>query len=71
MADIDQMATDYITSNGKILFKSYFVSKIVLTFCEKKNCSSDQEMFLKFEAEGLEFAKILRSLEQLILTVNG
>ena len=36
MADVDQMATDYITSNGKILFKSYFVSKIVLTFCEKK-----------------------------------
>jgi hypothetical protein len=26
---------------------------------------------LKFEAEGLEFSKILRSLEQLILTVNG
>ena len=31
-----------------------------------KNCSSDQEKLLKFEAEGREFAKILRSLEQFI-----
>ena len=28
-------------------------------------CSSDREKFLEFEAEGREFAKILRSLEQL------
>ena len=39
----------------------YFVTKIVLTYCEK----------LKFEAEGREFAKILRSLEQFIQTVKG
>ena len=32
------------------------------------NCSSDQEKLLKFEAEGQEFAKILRSLEQFIQT---
>ena len=44
----------------------YFVTKIVPTYCEKK-CSSDQEKNLKFEAEGREFAKILRSLE----TVKG
>ena len=31
-----------------------------------KNCSSDQEKCLKFEAEGREFAKNLRSLEQFI-----
>ena len=31
-----------------------------------KNCSSDWEKLLKFEAEGREFAKILRSLEQFI-----
>ena len=37
----------------------------------RKNCSSDRENFLKFEAEGQEFAKILRSLEQFILTVKG
>ena len=35
----------------------------------KKN-SSDREKLLKFEAEGREFAKILRSLEQFIQTVN-
>ena len=36
-----------------------------------KNCSSDREKPLKFEAEGREFAKILRSLEQFIQTVKG
>ena len=35
------------------------------------NCSSDQEKLLKFEAEGQEFAKYLRSLEQFIQTVKG
>ena len=44
----------------------YFVTKIVLTYCEKKNCSSDQDIFLKFQAEGQEFAKCLRSLVNLI-----
>jgi hypothetical protein len=37
----------------------------------RKNCSSDQETLLKFEAEGREFAKILRSLEQFVRTVKG
>ena len=37
----------------------------------RKNCSTDWEKFLKFEAEGREFAKILRSLEQFIQTVKG
>ena len=37
----------------------------------RKNCSSDRENFLKFEAEGREFAKNLRSLEQFIQTVKG
>ena len=37
----------------------------------RKNCSNDREKLLKFEAEGREFAKILRSLEQLIQTVKG
>ena len=32
----------------------------------RKKCSSDREKNLKFEAEGGEFAKLLRSLEQLI-----
>ena len=37
----------------------------------RKNCSSDRENFLKFETEGREFSKLLRSLEQFILTGKG
>ena len=37
----------------------------------RKNCSSDQVKLLKFEAEGGEFEKILRTLEQFIQTVKG
>ena len=37
----------------------------------RKNCSSDQEKLLKFEAEGREFATFLRSLKQFIQTVRG
>ena len=36
-----------------------------------KKCSSDQEKLLKFEAEGPEFAKFLRSQEQFIETVKS
>jgi hypothetical protein len=48
----------------------YFVSKIVLTFCEKKKCSTDRETLLRFEAVAKEFAKILRSRKQLFLKVK-
>ena len=37
----------------------------------RKNCSSDREKHLKLEAEGREFSKLLRSLEQFIQTVKG
>ena len=37
----------------------------------RKKCSPDREKLLKFEAEGQEFAKLLRSLEQFIQTVKG
>ena len=37
----------------------------------RKNCSSDREKSLKFESEGQEYAKILRSLEQFVPTVKG
>ena len=37
----------------------------------RKNCSGDRENFLKFKAEGQEFPKFLRSLEQFIQTVKG
>ena len=36
-----------------------------------QNCSSDRDNFLKFKAEGREFANILRSLEQFVQTVRG
>jgi hypothetical protein len=36
----------------------------------RKKCSSDFEKLLKFEAEGREFAKVLRSLEQFIQTAK-
>ena len=37
----------------------------------KKNCSSDREKLLKFEAEGVEFAKFLRSLEQFMEVISN
>jgi hypothetical protein len=43
--------------------------KLFLPFV-RKNCSTDREKLLK-EAEGREFAKLLRSLEQFIQTVKG
>ena len=40
-----------------------------MVFCYQ-NCSSDRKKLLKFEAEGQEFSKILRWLEQFIQTVK-
>ena len=37
----------------------------------RKHCFCDRENLLKFKAEGREFAKILRLLEQFIQTVKG
>ena len=37
---------------------------------KRKTCSSDREKLLMFEAEGREFAKFLRSLQQFIQTVG-
>ena len=36
----------------------------------RRNYSSDKEFFLKFEAEGEEFAKNFRSLEQFVQAVK-
>ena len=55
------------------------LNQVILVFCYQncsdllweKNCSNDGEKLLKFEAEGREFAKFLRSLEQLIQKVIG
>ena len=43
------------------LKKWYFVSKLFWPLWEQ-NCFSDRDKLLKFEAEGQEFAKVLRSL---------
>ena len=62
--------------DSKILFREhfsqqwYFLTKIVLTYCERK-LFCDREKLLKFEAESREFSKFLRSLEQFIQTVKG
>ena len=62
----------YITTTEQVKSnKWYFVTKIVLIYCEKIVLDSDREKLLKFEAEGREFAKFLRSLEQFIQTVKG
>ena len=37
----------------------------------RKECFNDREKLLKFEAEGLEFGNILRSLEQFVQKVKG
>ena len=37
----------------------------------RKNCFSERENLLKFEAEGQKFVKFLRSLEQFIRAVKG
>ena len=49
----------------------FCLNKIVLTYCEKKKMFKWFRKILKFEAEGREFAKVLRSLEQFIQTVKG
>ena len=42
-----------------------------MTYWEKKQGCGDHEKLLKFEAEGREFAKYLRILEQFIQTVKA
>ena len=63
--DIPTRTRDPDLTQGN-LKKWYFVTKIVLTSTVRKNCSSDREKLLKFEAEGREFAKILRSVTRTI-----
>ena len=56
--------TSHVGSTGILLPKLFWPTV-------RKNCSSDREKLLKFEAEGHEFAKCLRSLEQFIQTEKG
>ena len=53
-----------VSNNGILLLKLFWPTV-------RKKCSNDLEKLLKSEAEGQEFAKFLRSLEQFIQTVKG
>ena len=64
-ADILPSFVTKVAFQNGILLPKLFWPKV------RKNCSSDQEKLLKFEAEGREFPKFLRSLEQFIQTVKG
>ena len=54
-----------LENNNGILFPKLFWPTL------RKRCFSVREGLLKFKAEGQEFAKSLRSLEQFIQTVKG
>ena len=58
----------------KVIFMRKFKNGILLPKLflptVRKNCSTNREKLLEFEAEGREFAKILRSPEQFIQTVK-
>ena len=58
------------TVQSMILYDITIIFSAEMVFCYK-NCSSERKKIFKFEAEGQEFAKILRSLEQFIQTVKG
>ena len=80
--NLEVLASNRLTARSGNLFlekKNIFFKNFEMIFCYQncsdllweKNCSSDLEKLLKFEAEGREFAKFLRSLEQFIQTVKG
>ena len=64
------MAT-YISNH----YKKYVTNGILLPKLfrptVRKNCSSDREKTFEIQAEGQEFAKILRSLGQFVQTVKS
>ena len=55
---------------GKLRRNGILLPKLFLPTV-RKNCSGDRVKLLKFDAESLEFANFLRSLEQFIQTVKG
>ena len=69
---VDGTCNRNITGIWVLLLPMVFCNtKIVLTYCTvRKNCFSDREKKMKFEAEGRELAKFLRSLEQFLQTVK-
>ena len=47
-----------------LYFKFGILSPLIFSATVRKKNSTDRETLLKFKAEGREFAKVLRSLEQ-------
>ena len=66
-----QMKPDYAAALQFILVRNGILLPKLFWPTVRKICSRDWEKLLKFEAEGREFAKNLRSLEQFIQTVKG
>ena len=66
-----QVSNHHLLSNTTLLYKEdrWYVLHILSPKLLRKNCSSYREKLLKLEAECREFAKTLRSLEQIIITV--
>ena len=60
----------YVYSLFKVIRNGILLRKLFRPTMSKNYCS-DREKLLKFEAEGREFTKFLRSLEQFIQTVKG
>ena len=58
----DTTKESYVFNVGKILSRNGILLPKLFWPTVRKNCSSDREKLLKFEAEGWEFAKFLRSL---------
>ena len=62
--------TDYSQAKFKWMSQKFKKNGILLPKLfwptVRKNCSSDWQKLMKFKAEGQEFSKILRSLEQFI-----
>ena len=61
----------FLTFFPLALYKNDILLPKLFVRTVRKKCSSDQEKISKFEAEGREFAKCLRSLEQFIPPVKG
>ena len=71
--------TQRMNSKSKKMLEKYFLFLRIygILFTKlfwptvKKICSSEQQIFLKFDTEGREFAKFLRSLDQFFRKVKG
>ena len=71
MYRIDKLTKDYCGSSVFLVKDPGILLPKLFWPTVRKNFSSDREKLLKFEAEGREFGKFLRSQEHFIQTVKG